>query len=225
MLAIIGAMDEEVIALLDRMSDVIKKEVSNVTFYEGLLAGKKVIVSKSGVGRCQSTISTTVLFENFDIDGVINFGTAGGLQNDLKVLDVIVSDHVVNYDADVVDWPKDYDNTKLAYKADEHYISIIKKIIDNDARVFVGNIATGDTFVHLPKQIARIKENYPDALCAEMEGASIAQVCYHYQKPFVIIRSLSDITVNGNSVESFSEYLKLASERSAIWCENFVKMI
>ena len=62
MLAIIGAMDEEVMALLDRMSDVIKKEVSNVTFYEGLLAGKKVIVSKSGVGRCQSTISTTVLF-------------------------------------------------------------------------------------------------------------------------------------------------------------------
>ena len=52
----IGAMDEEVMALLDRMSDVIKKEVSNVTFYEGLLAGKKVIVSKSGVGRCQRSV-------------------------------------------------------------------------------------------------------------------------------------------------------------------------
>lgn len=225
MLAIIGAMDEEVMALLDRMSDVIKKEVSNVTFYEGLLANKKVIVTRCGVGRCQSTISTTVLFENFDVDGVINIGTAGGLQYDLQVLDVIVSDYVVNYDLDVPDWPKNYQNEKLAFKADDHYIDTVKKIIDKDARVFVGNIATGDTFVHTEKQIARIKENYPDALCAEMEGASIAQVCKHYRKPFVIIRSLSDITVNGNSVESFPEYLKLASSRSAIWCENFVKMI
>ncbi len=32
----------------------------------------------------------------------------------------------------------------------------------------------------------------PEALCVEMEGASVGQVCYEYGVPFAVIRTISD---------------------------------
>ena len=45
-----------------------------------------------------------------------------------------------------------------------------------------------------------------NALCVEMEGASIAQVCYLSHVPFLIIRSISDVPNNDNVV-TYEEFL------------------
>ena len=49
----------------------------------------------------------------------------------------------------------------------------------------------------------------------EMEGASIAQVCYLCNIPFIIIRSISDVP-NNNNVVTYEEFLTTSAKKIAI---------
>jgi adenosylhomocysteine nucleosidase len=41
-------------------------------------------------------------------------------------------------------------------------------------------------------EVQALRRDLPDALCVEMEGAAMAQVCHDYQIPFAAVRSISD---------------------------------
>jgi adenosylhomocysteine nucleosidase len=47
-----------------------------------------------------------------------------------------------------------------------------------------------------------------------MEAAAIAQACYRFDTPFVIIRALSDIAGKENAV-TFEQFLETAAQHSA----------
>ena len=53
-----------------------------------------------------------------------------------------------------------------------------------------------------------------DALCVEMEGASIAQVAYLSNIPFLVLRSISDIPNNENVI-TYEEFLEESSKKIA----------
>ncbi len=227
MIAIIGAMNEEVKAITDRMSEVKEEVINNVTFYRGLMSGKEVVVMLSGIGKVKAAISTCNLFTHYDVEAVVNIGTAGGLSDQQKTLDVVVSTAVAPHDFDGPGnsgiFTKGMDQNPLAFSADSKLIELVTKIIDVNDRVFVGEIVSGDMFIYKNEQVEKITREFPNALCAEMEAASVGEVCTHYNKPFVVIRSLSDVAVVEGSEMHFDEYVVLASERSAIWCQKFVE--
>ena len=54
-----------------------------------------------------------------------------------------------------------------------------------------------------------------NALCVEMEGASIAQVCYLSHVPFLVLRSISDIPNNNNTI-TYERFLKDSSDKIAL---------
>ena len=223
MIAIIGAMKLEVDALLQRMTDVQDQPWRDIPFYTGKLAGQPVVVTQSGVAKTNAARSTTVLMERFDVDGVINIGTAGGLRAEQEVLDVVVSTQVAHHDVEVPGWTSGFcEENPCCYTADPHYVQLIRDIISQQDRVWTGPIASGDSFICRMEQVEAILRRFPQALCAEMEAAAIAQVCSLYGKPFVIIRSLSDITLKEGNEMTFEEYAVRASSRSALWCESFV---
>lgn len=224
MLAFVGAMQIEVDAILERMSHVEKKCISNTDFYIGKLADIDCLVMLSGVGKVAAALTTTLLFEHFDVSGVVNIGTAGGLVSNQSVLDVVVSKKVAYHDVDVPGWPKGFNQTKTCYIADSEMIKAVEQVTqDTQETVWFGNIATGDCFVYRDDQLQRIQQEYPEALCVEMEGAAIAQVCTHYGCPFVILRSLSDIAHQAGNEMTFDQYAAKASVRSAKWCERFIQ--
>lgn len=47
-------------------------------------------------------------------------------------------------------------------------------------------------------QVSKIKRDFSDALCSEMEAASVGHTCYKFGIPFIITRSLSDVMVMVN---------------------------
>lgn len=226
MIAFIGAMSEEINEFLKIMDSYNEKTISNVLFYEGYINDEKCVLLKSGVGKINAAMTTTILLENYDVEGVVNIGTAGGLKDYLQVLDVVVGDRVANYDADVPGWDRNFSSEKLAFKADEKYIDIMKKIIEEEEnRIYIGGIASGDSFVCKDEQVDYILSFFPDALCCEMEACGVASVCKNYDIPFIIIRSLSDIAVKENNSIAFEEYVSKASVRSAVWCKEFIKKL
>ena len=67
--------------------------------------------------------------------------------------------------------------------------------------VHVGQIATGDEFIHGDlKEVVRSRT--PDAICVDMEGAAVAQVCLeHGGVPLCVIRAISDLASGTASVD------------------------
>ena len=112
------------------------------------------------------------------------------------------------------------------FVADSKLLKEVQNILENENMPYhIGLIASGDQFVCREDQVAKIKKDFPEVMCAEMEAASIAQVCYVYKKKFIITRSLSDVFNKGENHIQFDEYLKEASQKSAKMCSQLVSCL
>src|SRR5690625_7550917 len=105
-IGIIGAMDEEISFLLNHISDQKEITIANSLFIQGRLAGSDVVLLKSGIGKVNAAMGTTIMHERFSPTYVINTGSSGGFAKDLVVGDIVISGHV--YHHAVVDNEIDY---------------------------------------------------------------------------------------------------------------------
>ncbi|KAB8127296.1 5'-methylthioadenosine/S-adenosylhomocysteine nucleosidase [Gracilibacillus oryzae] len=227
MIGIIGAMDEEVELLKNKMDLKEHKVIARGDFYIGEMEGKEVVLLKSGIGKVNAAIATTILFEKFQPEFVINTGSAGGFHHDLEVGDIVISSSVVHHDVDVTAFDYEYGQVPglpASFEADpvliEKAMSAAKHL--TDVQAMKGLISTSDTFMQDEDKIAFVRSKFPNLIAAEMEAAAIAQVCYQFETPFVVIRALSDIAGKESSV-SFDAFLSKAAENAANLIMDVVK--
>ncbi len=218
-IAIIGAMEPEVAILKDQMKNVSTQSIGSYEYFCGELQGQDVVLVQSGIGKVASAVATTLLIDNFKPDYVINTGSAGGFDKALKVGDIAIGNELVHHDVDVTAFNYEYGqvpNMPARFKADAKLIELTEQAINEQKEISckVGLIATGDSFMCDPKRIEATRQQFPDMLAVEMEGAAIAQVCHQLDTPFLVIRSLSDIA-GEESPMSFDAYLELASKNSS----------
>ncbi|WP_173916063.1 5'-methylthioadenosine/S-adenosylhomocysteine nucleosidase [Halobacillus sp. Marseille-Q1614] len=215
---IIGAMDEEIQLLKDQMKVREVHHVAGSIFIEGELKGESVVLLKSGIGKVNAAIAATILHERFDVDEVINTGSAGGFATDLEVGDVVISSSVTHHDVDVTAFNYEYGQVPglpAMFTADEALITkAVKAVEKTTAKAMKGIIATGDSFMQQEAHVHEVRRKFPEMIAAEMEAAAIAQVCHKYETPFVIIRALSDIAGKESSI-SFEQFLPKAAENAA----------
>ncbi|WP_298080484.1 5'-methylthioadenosine/adenosylhomocysteine nucleosidase [uncultured Cardiobacterium sp.] len=227
--AIIGAMEQEVALLHSRISQAHQEKVAHIAITRGLLAGKPVLLAQSGIGKVNAAITTTVLLEKFGAGCVINTGSAGGLQGGMKQGDVVVGIQTAHHDADATAFGYaigQLPQMPARYEADAGLIEHAARaaIAFDGAAIHRGLIVSGDQFINHPDKIARIRAHFPDALAVEMEAAAIAQTCYQFARPCVIIRALSDLA-DGEAEYSFETFLQMAATHSAEMVENLVKAL
>ena len=218
MIGIIGAMAQEV-AILKELIDVSRIEkIMHVEFTIGTLHGKEVVLLESCIGKVNVAIATTLLLEKFDIKAVINTGSAGGLQTDAEVGDVVISETVAYHDVDVTGFGYDWGQVPglpATFLADTTLINQVETALTKTGKSYLkGQIVTGDAFVNRPEQMTVIKTNFDQAVALEMEAAAVAQVCHIAEVPFVVVRALSDIAGKESHV-SFDEFLPLAAKESS----------
>lgn len=219
-IGIIGAMEPEVAILKQAMQDKTEHQYGGYTFYLGKLNEMDVILVQSGIGKVAATVATTLLITHFSPDGVINTGSAGGFDQELKVGDVVISSELRHHDVDVTAFNYEIGqvpNMPAAYQANAVMMQAAEdsiKQLGGDVKVKTGLITTGDTFMCDPAAIEQARNNFPSMMAVEMEGAAIAQACHMLATPFVVIRSLSDIA-GKESPTSFEAYLEKASKYSS----------
>lgn len=218
-IAIIGAMEEEVTLLRENIQDASQETVAGCEFTFGKMHGKDVILLRSGIGKVNAAMSTTILLEKYKPDYIINTGSAGGFNPDLNVGDAVISTEVRHHDVDVTAFGYEYGQVPqlpAAFLANEDLIKLAEtsaKDIEGIQTV-KGLIATGDSFMHDPVRVEDVRGKFTDLQAVEMEAAAIAQVAHQFGTPFVIIRSLSDIAGKESNV-SFDQYLEKAALHSA----------
>lgn len=218
-IGILGAMDEEVALLKSSLNNLNTIIWKHLTFYTGTLHGVDVVLVKCGIGKVAAAVATTALVEQYSPDYVVNTGSAGGFDMDLKVGDLVIGDAVMHHDIDITHFgyqpgqaagmPVDYPGDTLLISAAEKAAASIDGIACKR-----GLICTGDSFIGSDDAVADLRVAFPKMKAVEMEGAAIAQTCYLLDIPFVVIRSLSDIAGKTSSV-SFNEYLETAAKHSA----------
>ena len=211
-IGIIFAMKEELDALKKHLEICNEYKVYDLTFYEAKYNNITCILVESGVGKVNAARTTQILIDHVKVDYIFNIGVAGGIDNSLNVGDVVVGTSLVQHDFDITAFNhnKGYiPNIGINVNSNEYLINLTKEI-DN---LKYGVIASGDIFctdVNMSKKI----HNKFNALCVEMEGASVAQVCYLCNIPFLIIRSISDVP-NNNNVITYDEFLEISSNKVA----------
>lgn len=218
-IAIIGAMEEEVALLRENIQDRTQETVAGCEFTFGKMHGTEVILLKSGIGKVNAAMSTTILLEKYKPDYIINTGSAGGFHPSLNVGDAVISSEVRHHDVDVTAFGYEYGQVPQlppAFLADAKLVAVAEAAAKeiSDMQIVKGVIATGDSFMSDPDRVAFVRGKFEDLQAVEMEAAAIAQVAHQFGVPFVIIRSLSDIAGKESDV-SFDQFLDQAARHSA----------
>ncbi|MGO5332998.1 5'-methylthioadenosine/adenosylhomocysteine nucleosidase [Enterococcus cecorum] len=228
-IGIIGAMDQEVKILKEKMAAPMSWERAGVLFVSGTLGKHDVIVVRSGIGKVAASVTTSLLIQQYGVNMVINTGSAGGIGEGLKVGDVVFSEKLAYFDVDVTGFGYEYGQLPagmpLYFEASKYIINEMKKAAEKTGQqVRSGLIVTGDSFVNSPEKIAEIKSHFPEALACEMEGAAIAQTARQFNIPFLVVRAISD-TADHQATMSFDEFIDEAGKRSAEMVIEFLNTI
>lgn len=208
MIGIIGAMKEEVDALLSHLENVSQETILGVDFYKAKHKNVDVVICLSGIGKVNSAVSTTILLSNFKVDKIINIGSAGGVLGNIG--DVVVADRTRYFDVDVTAFGYELGQVPgmpAYYVSDLDLVNKTKTILESmGIPAHIGVIASSDSFITKVPEV--------NAIAFEMEAASIAQVAHKFNTPFVVIRALSDI-INGSNHVDFNQFLQTAAKKSA----------
>ena len=225
---IIGAMEQEVTLLRDKIENRQTLAVAGCEIYTGTLNGVEVALLKSGIGKVSAALGTALLLEHCRPDFVINTGSAGGLASSLKPGDIVVSDEVRYHDADVTAFgyePGQMAGCPAAFPADASLITAAEACISQlNLHAVRGLVVSGDAFINGAEPLARIRTTFPQAIAVEMEATAIGHVCHRFATPFVVIRAISDVA-DQESHLSFEEFLSVAAKQSSLLVETMLSKL
>jgi len=217
MIAIMGAMQEEIEPLLEFFGEYKTVEIANNKYYTTTYKGLDLVIAYSKIGKVFASLTASVMIQHFKAEKLLFSGVAGGINPALKIGDLIAATKLCQHDVDITAFghPDGFiPEGKLFYESDSKLLSIAKEVAKGmDKSLLEGVIATGDQFVADEKRKNWIADTFKaDAL--EMEGASVAVVCDAFNVPFFILRAISD-TADMDAGFSFEEFLQSSAKQSA----------
>ena len=93
-IGIITAMAEEKIALIAALENVTTKQHGGTEITSGHYKGHEVILTESGIGKVAAASATALMIDNFQPHLVVNTGSAGALDPELKIGDEVIGTQV-----------------------------------------------------------------------------------------------------------------------------------
>ena len=228
-LGIIGAMDVEVEILLGAMENKIATKKAGSTFYEGQLEGLSVVVVQCGVGKVNAAMCAQILCSCYGVTHLVNTGIAGSLCAELDIADLVISKDAIHHDFDLRFWGRPVGQVPgfdvTAFPADENLITQAYAAAEavNPGHNTVGRVASGDQFICSKEQKDKIIAD-TQAICAEMEGAAIAQTAYRNAVPFVILRAISD-KADDSAEMDYPTFERIAAHRCAEVTKNLARQL
>ncbi len=226
MLGIIGAMDVEVDAIKEKVALPIKTTFAKIEFICGKIENTEVCIAQCSPGKVNAALCAQIMIDKFGVGEIINTGIGCSLGSTVKIRDVVIAKDVCQYDIDTTacgDEPGFISGLGVVkIKADAFISEALEKAAKRcGARVHTGTVASGDTFI----ASSALKEKTASlfgAVCGEMEGGAIGQVCYANGVPFAVLRTVSD---GGNEAAEidYPTFKKIAADTSAAIITEYLK--
>lgn len=231
-LGIMTAMSEEFAHLARHLNNASSYEIGPRTFFEGTICDVPVVLVCARIGKVAAATTATALIQRCGVDSILFTGVAGGIAPHVGVGDIVVGRHLVQHDFDIKGLLgcdrftipllnmshipacerllSVANNAARAAREDSDYRSAIASLIAREPVTHCGTIASGDVFISSAAEKAALLAGIPELLCAEMEGAAVAQVCAEHNVPYAVARVISD-AANGDAHVDFAAFLERAA--------------
>jgi adenosylhomocysteine nucleosidase len=230
MIGILVPMPEEIELLLSEMKVTKIVTLGRRDFHLGELCGKSCVVALSRIGKVASSVTAATMILEFGVSHVILTGAAGAIHPNLQIGDMIVATETIQHDLDcsplfprfeapllgISRFPCDGNLMKLALQGfQELVVDGIPNFLSKESiamfsltniRIYEGLIGSGDQFIGSKIQSEIISTTIPDVLCVEMEAGAVGQVCYEYNVPYIVLRTISDLA-NGEAHIDFVQFV------------------
>jgi adenosylhomocysteine nucleosidase len=234
--ALLGAFNQEVTLLEDRLADPQEHEIEGIRFVTGKLNGQNVVVAWTGIGKVNAAMTTTLLIEHFKPKRLIFTGIAGAVNPDLQPGDIVIAEKTAYHDMGTV-WPEglvpkgvknrlDGTENPVFFPANRRLVRLAQQAASRATlesiqmirgqrapRIITGIVVTGDAFIASAAKCAELRKKFK-ADAVEMEGAAVAQICYQRDIAYLVIRSISDNANEGAVLDKQMFYI-LAARNSA----------
>lgn len=232
-------MQPEISGLLAGMQgNVVTHRIGQRDYYVGNLLGCSCVIVLARVGKVAAAATTVTLIREFGVDSIVFTGVAGAIGPHVSVGDVVVAQSLVQHDLDASPLFPRYEVPLLGrshFDADPELTRLLatsatqylEQDLPGDAEsvaqlrllfgitqpsVLGGIIISGDCFINDAQRVSILRADLPGALCVEMEGAAVAQICHEYEVPYAVMRTISD-RADGSACVDFNEFLAVAASR------------
>lgn len=210
-----GAVAGELRELIRLLPHGVQCAVNGFAFYETELNGKRIILSRTGIGIMNACIATMTAVQAFQPDCIINQGTAGGHTRDMRFGDIVIGEESVYLNnmrmppkgsgegSDALQWRPGRNNT-LVIEADEVLIEAARQV-DYEGRVIIGRLGAGDIFSREADRIDWLHEQMGH-LCEDMESVAVYKACAACNVPVVGLRVISNNELIGPQRDDDEKY-------------------
>ncbi len=164
-------------------------EVRNMLGYTGTYQGKEISVMGGGMGMPSIGIYSYELYHFYDVDNIIRVGSAGAMQDDVNVMDIVIAMGACtnsNY-ADQYQIPGTFAPIP-DYGLLEKAVGAARK---RGANVKVGNVLSSDVFYNDRKDF-NDRFRRMGVLAVEMEAAALYMNAARAGKKALCILTISD---------------------------------
>lgn len=203
-ISIVVALEKEAQPLISKMDKKTETVLAGKKVFCGTIEDKDIRLIVSGIGKVSAAIATQAVINEFNPTAIINFGTVGGVKNDVSAKNYYAIDKCCQYDFDV----SDLDDVSIGYIQD--YNCVFFNVNSNSIDFLEKrSLATSDRFTCKRQDVDTVL-SLGCSVC-DMEGAAVAQTCLSNSIPLYIIKGVTDVCGSGTNAEQFSENLKAVS--------------
>ena len=171
---------------------VLINTVRNMFGYTGTYKGKKVTVMGSGMGIPSIGIYSYELYYFYDVKNIIRIGTAGALNPNVKIGDVVLSTGCYSESSFAFQYGRLYD--KYIDSSIDLNLKILKVAKDKNINVALGPTLTSDVF-DVYVNIDHVFDRCPivsELVACEMEGFGLLHVARMQQKEATVMMTVVD---------------------------------
>lgn len=190
-------------------------EVRGMLGYTGQWRGQRVTIHGSGMGMPSLSIYANELIRDYGAQTLIRIGSAGALQEGVKVRDVVLAQT-----ASTVSSPSRtiFRELNFAPAADFGLLAAAHQAARaKDVPVHVGGIYSSDTFYDEREDLSAQLRRH-GVLCVEMEAAELYTLAARYQRRALAVLTISDHILTGEALpasereQSFAAMVEIALE-------------
>jgi purine-nucleoside phosphorylase len=169
-------------------------KVRNMLGFTGYYRGKRISVQGTGMGMPSAGIYIEELIKDYDVHTLIRVGSAGSLQRNIRLRDVVIAMSASTNSA------LNQQRFQAANYAPTADYSLFQKAVDrakaNNIKFHAGNVFSSDIFYADHKDYYQIWSAY-NVLCVEMEVAVLYTIAAKYKAKALGILTISDSLVTG----------------------------
>ena len=206
---VLVAMEQELEILVNKLDNKKETKILEYRVFEGEINSYPVVIVETLIGTINAAIVTTKVIDKYNPIAIINQGTAGSHEYNIRKFDLVIGKEVVSINSiktnvmqlgrglNPLDWNiGEYITTKnevVVHKANEDMLEITSTIEEKYSygKIHYGRIGSGDVW---NREIDRIKwlNKTLKTVCEEMEALSIYKVANMNNVPVISIKVISN---------------------------------